>query len=255
MYMKRFVSFIALLAVLAMGSTVFAQTNGLSLHLGGSMPVGSFGKAGDAFMERYSGDGGAAKGLNLGLKLQYGIPVPILPSIRIMVTADAMYNDLQSDVKDLLEKPSEVANDLFDITSPKYFNVPLMAGVNISHSLLGAVKVFGEAGFGVNFRMVTNLERTISVPDLEGGTKDVTTSVSFDNTRTFAFQVGLGVCLLNRLSLSVHYYNLGKAELSGSLSSTEEAAALLGSWVDEAGKFSNGEIGTSMFMLRLGFHF
>lgn len=242
--MKRFVSFIALLAVLAMGSTVFAQTNGLSLHLGGSMPVGSFGKAGDAFMERYSGDGGAAKGLNLGLKLQYGIPVPILPSIRIMVTADAMYNDLQSDVK-----------DLFDITSPKYFNVPLMAGVNISHSLLGAVKVFGEAGFGVNFRMVTNLERTISVPDLEGGTKDVTTSVSFDNTRTFAFQVGLGVCLLNRLSLSVHYYNLGKAELSGSLSSTEEAAALLGSWVDEAGKFSNGEIGTSMFMLRLGFHF
>lgn len=253
--MKRFISFVALFAVLVMGSSVFAQTNGLSLHLGGSLPVGSFGKTGEAFMEKHSGNGGAAKGLNLGLKLQYGIPVPILPSIRLMLTADVMYNGLQSDVKDLLEKPSKVASDVFDVSVPKYFNIPVMAGVNISHSLLGVVKVFGEVGLGVNFRMVTDMERTFSVPTLTGDTKDIQTSVNFDNARTFAFQVGLGVCLFNRISVGAHYYNLGKTELSGSLSSPEEAGALINSIVDETGKFSNGEIGTSMFMLRLGFHF
>ncbi len=253
--MRRLVSFITLFAVLIAGGAAFAQTNGLSLHVGGSMPVGSFGKAGNAFSEDHSGNGGAAMGLDLGLKLQYGIPMPILPSVRVMLTADAMYNGLQSDVKDLIEKPSEIAGDLFDVSSPKYFNIPIMAGVNVSHSLFGALKVFGEVGLGVNFRMVTDMERTFSVPDLSGGTKDISAAVNFDNSCTFAFQAGLGFCVLNRLSLGVHYYNLGKAELSGSLSSPEEAGALIGSLAEEAGKFSNGKVGTSMFLLRLGFHF
>ncbi|MCI7562087.1 MAG: hypothetical protein MSS99_01715, partial [Bacteroidales bacterium] len=74
------------------------------------------------------------------------------------------------------------------------------------------------------------------------------------NAATFAFQLGIGLCFLNRVSVGLSYYNLGRTELKGSFTSFEGAEEMISSIANEYQEFSNGKIGTDMFVVRVGLH-
>ncbi len=263
--MKKTISFIALGLLLLVGSVGFAQTNGLSIHVGGSMPVGGFGKtdnafssSGSNFLGNNSGHAGAGMGLNIGLKAQYGIPLPILGSLKLMATADLMYNGMKSEASDAINNVGDMVggtiNELknFDPSAPAFYNVPLMVGANFTFIDILVFKLFVEAGVGVNFRFISDMERTVNLGSTLG---EVGFKTDFDTKSTFAFQVGVGVCLFKRVSLSFNYYNLGKSEITGTADFVSNLGSLPENVKDRFTSFSNGETGNSMFLLRLGFHF
>lgn len=251
--MKRLTSIVLTAAMVFSSACLSAQTNGFSLHIGGTMPVGSFAQSSNAFLNYGSGQAAAAKGFAIGAKAQYSIPAPIVRRLKVMLTADLLYNGMQSEAKNNLEGYGNLYG-YFETSAPSYFNIPIMAGVNLSPVVLGPIKLYGEIGMGVNFRMVSDMQRVFEIKTPEGCTRQFAGTVSFDNAATFAFQLGVGVCVLNRVSVGLSYYNLGRTELKGSFTSFEGAEEMIGSIANEYQEFSNGKIGTDMFVIRVGLH-
>ncbi len=231
-----------------------AQTNGWSVHFEKTQPLGSFAKSGSLLVDNYIGEGGAAKGIGMGVKYQHSLSIPATKKFKLMFTADILYNDLTKDIKELIERNDNPLN-YFQTEPPSYFNIPITAGVNVNLGLLGFIKLYGEVGLGVNFRMVSDMEKVFV---LNRGQLDETAfsgKIKFDDSRAFAFRLGVGLCFFNSLSVGVNYYNLGKSELTGSLRSIDGANILIESLEREYKEFSNGKIGTSMFLLTVGWHF
>lgn len=97
--MKRLTSIVLTAAMVFSSACLSAQTNGFSLHIGGTMPVGSFAQSSNAFLNYGSGQAAAAKGFAIGAKAQYSIPAPIVRRLKVMLTADLLYNGMQSEAK------------------------------------------------------------------------------------------------------------------------------------------------------------
>lgn len=234
--------------------TSFCQTNGWSLHVGKNTPIGSFAKTGTAFLENNTGKGAAKTGFNLGLKWQTSLRIPVLRRLKFMTTFDIMYNGLADSAKDMIESQNN-PSDFFTASAPSYYNLPIMAGANFHTNFFGVFKVYVEMGLGMNYRIVSDMNRVFSIEADDGSKTDFSGRIDFDNTSAFAIQFGIGMSLFNRLSLGISYYNLGKSELKGSLVSIESRELLFESIADEYKEFSNGKIGSSMFVLRFGWHF
>ncbi len=230
----------------------FAQTNGLSVHIGATNPVGGFSNTKEAFSDMASGHSGASYGLALGLKAQYGLPVILIGKLKLMATAELFYNESKPEVVSELNA-SENSSIYFDAPSPKFYNIPLMLGVNYSLMDFIAFKLFVEASAGVNFRMVSDMEQLVHLN--VSSNEYAATLIQFDDTRTFAWQLGVGFCIMKRVSLGINYYNLGKTELTGTRSLLLGEVSTVEMLPDEYRRFSNGRTGSSMFVLRLGFHF
>lgn len=251
--MKRLILSVLTAVMIFLSADLSAQTNGFSLHIGGTMPMGSFAQSSNAFLDYGSGKAAAANGFAIGAKAQYSFPIPIVRRLKAMLTVDLLYNGMQNEAKNNLEGYGNM-NGYFETSAPSYYNIPIMAGVNLSPLVLGPIKLYGEIGMGVNFRMVSDMQRVFEVKASDGSTRQFAGTVSFDNAATFAFQLGIGLCFLNRVSVGLSYYNLGRTELKGSFTSFEGAEEMIGSIANEYQEFSNGKIGTDMFVVRVGLH-
>lgn len=251
--MKRLILSVLTAVMIFLSADLSAQTNGFSLHIGGTMPMGSFAQSSNAFLDYGSGQAAAANGFAIGAKAQYSFPIPIVRRLKAMLTVDLLYNGMQNEAKNNLEGYGNM-NGYFETSAPSYYNIPIMAGVNLSPLVLGPIKLYGEIGMGVNFRMVSDMQRVFEVKASDGSTRQFAGTVSFDNAATFAFQLGIGLCFLNRVSVGLSYYNLGRTELKGSFTSFEGAEEMIGSIANEYQEFSNGKIGTDMFVVRVGLH-
>lgn len=252
--MKRSVVLSIFLIGILFFTQAYSQTNGWSFHFGKTMPVGSFARSSNAFLQNNIGEGAAKNGFGIGVKGQCSLRLPVLRRLKLIASIDIMYNGLNDGAKTMIETHNN-PSDYFTASAPSYYNVPIMAGVNLYRSLFGAIKVYGEVGMGVNFRMVSDMDRVFMVESGEGGKEYFSGKINFDNTSTFAFQLGVGLCFFNRLSFALNYYNLGTAELKGSLESIESMNLLLESIGEEYREFTNGKVGASMFVMRLGWHF
>lgn len=177
---------------------------GVSLHFGPAMPVSDF--AADDILDE--DDGGAAVGLNVGLKYVY----PLTENgLGLFGGIDINYNGLQRGYKDDVEdfyKELGVRNP--DITFFKYINIPLTVGLNYTFLADEKVSLFANGGLALNFLKITDME-------IEANGAKVTTEI--DMASNLGVKIGGGIILNQKTSIAINYYALGKHDMEGKMKS------------------------------------
>lgn len=240
------------LVLAAFAIQVNAQTH-FSIHAGGAFPMGDFGayskvdKVSLFGLNKNDKEGGASMGINLGMKIKFDIAS--VDGLGIIATGDIFFNGMNNDFKD------DIANwckDVFggtaedwDITSPKYLNIPVMIGANYTYNANNNIGLFAEAAVGMNFRNITNYSATYR-------DDDVVVKLSSDMATNFAFQVGAGILINEKISIGINYYSLGSSRVKGKYS--EEWSTSYSS-TNTTEKEKRGYLYSSILALRLGFHF
>lgn len=165
--------------------------SGFEAHVGVTFPNGDFGD---------EDEGGAATGLNVGIKYYYPLQTK---GLSLFVGLDAFYNGLQGDIKDDLE---DYINDYYaegaDITHSAYLNIPITAGVNYAHPINEKIKAFGEVGLGFNYSKMTDQK-------IEWDEYDAEMTTTFNASTTFAYNIGAGISINDKYSIGLKYNNLG----------------------------------------------
>ena len=185
--MKKYLFFAILFASCVF--TLSAQTKS-ELQIGLAVPQGDFA---DDNWAIYGGDGAAGTGFYLGYKLLSPLSTD---GLYWTFNAGIMYNDLQSDFKDYLE--DEYYAD--DYSLPKYFNVPILAGLQYEKTISDGLNLFGEAGVGLNILKITNLSGE------EDNYEELTT---FKPSVGLGFKIGAGIVLQEKYTISLNYLGLG----------------------------------------------
>ena len=274
--MKRIITRLILATLLISGGKTFAQKDGFSLHLNGVFPNGKFAEFDDndkvcALANGSSKTGSAGTGFGVGFKYQF--PIPQVANLRFLVGAELMYNPLNGDAKDYFddeftsrtESGDGYSYDDYEVTLPKYLNVPLMAGLNYAFKLNDKINIFGEVAAGINMRLITNFkvicECKGSYYDYEYDYSNNTTSTSeatykYDNAITFAYRFGAGVTF-DRISIGLHWYNLGSAKVKGKYEYDYDYNSSIGgnSHDSDKEKFKWKDLSISMMTLTVGYHF
>ena len=235
-------------ALLFVCNQFFAQTN-VYLNLGGAIPTGDFtdgDESGFALVSDDFTEGGAGMGFTAGLKLKFGTS---LKGLGVIMTVDGIYNGLNSDVKDWFEDLESSWEKEGDVTmkTPKYINVPLMAGVNYSYDINPKIGIYGEAGLGANLRYITNLFLEVK----DSGWKESIT-IKYDPAFTLAYQLGAGVEINKNTTVGINVYNLGAGKVTGKITEKE---SYNGSSDSDSERFKYKRVTPTMVMLRVGFKF
>ena len=173
--------------------TLNAQTKS-ELQIGLAVPQGNFADN-DYYEAIYDGDGVAGTGFYLGYKLLSPLSTD---GLYWTFNAGIMYNDLQSDFKDYLEDEEMYYVD--DYSLPKYFNVPILAGLQYEKTISDGLNLFGEAGVGLNILKITNLSGE------EDNYEELTT---FKPSVGLGFKIGAGIVLQEKYTISLNYLGLG----------------------------------------------
>jgi hypothetical protein len=194
--MKKFI----FLFILFVCGTLSLSAQGKSeFQIGLATPSGDFADD-DEDDAVFSGSGYAATGFYLGYKL-----LTPLSSKGLFWTfsAGVMYNDLSGDFKDDLEEEMEDYEDYyddFDITYLKYINIPIMAGLQYEQPISAQIKLFGEAGLGINVLKLTNMSYNLD------GTEG---TYSFDPSLKLGYKIGGGILVKDKYTISLTYTGLG----------------------------------------------
>ena len=173
-----------------------AQTKS-ELQLGLVMPKGDFADD-DLDYAITEGSGGARTGLYLGYKLLTPIKTN---GLFWTLNAGIMYNDLQKNFKDDLEDYW----DSNDFHTPKYINVPILAGLQYELMISEDFKLFGEAGLGLNILKLTNFSAS------EGNYKMTTI---FKPSASLGFKIGAGVVIQDKYTIALNYMGLGSHKVN-----------------------------------------
>ncbi len=247
--MNRIKRLMIVAVMLLASSHVFAQTD-VYVQLGASIPVGNF-AAGDnqsfALLNEDT-EGGAGFGFTAGVKLNFHTKVK---GLGVIATVDGIFNGLNTEMRDYLNDlydhyDSQFSRD-FSLTSPKYLNFPLMAGLNYTYNINSKTGIYGEAALGGNLRVITNLM-------LSGRTdnyKEVLT-YTYNTAFSFAYQLGAGVNLSDKFSIGLNYYNLGSAKVTGKVTDKQTYNS---NTTNSSEKFKLKRITPTMIMIRLGYKF
>jgi len=224
--MKKF-RFVLMIALLMAGvMTVSAQQrdhHGISVHVGGILPVHEFNNTPAYFNpgvndRAFNAKGAATFGASLGLKYNYVFDF----GLGVFASADLMWNMMNKNVRSVYDKAS--------CTKPMYVNVPIIVGANYVTDFSDIVDVWGEAGIGVDLFYKTQ----------EGWSNAIT---KYNMNAAFAVEVGAGVTFIDLISVGVHYYWLGR-----------QSVKVDGVTYDETYVLPNKmKMGTVAF--KVGFHF
>lgn len=191
--MKKF-SLVLLIALLMGGvMSVSAQQrehHGISVHLGGILPVHQFDNTPiyvvpGANSRHFDGHGAATFGASLGLKYNYVFDF----GLGVFASADLMWNMMNKNVREVYNNAS--------CTKPMYVNVPIIVGVNYITDFSDIVDVWAEAGIGCDLFLKTQ----------EGWSNS---TIKYKMNAAFAAEVGAGVTFIDLISVGIHYYWLGR---------------------------------------------
>ena len=246
--MKRIKSLICLSLMIVMGGQLVAQTHG-TMFLGASFPKGDFSMVNGYSSTAIFGNedqtfGGAGLGFNAGLKWDFGVGVP---GLAVLLSVDGFYNGPSADMKDCYKDLANGYDLLFDNveqSTSRYINVPAMLGLRYTYYLNPQFGLFVEGGAGGDARFITNHQ--VKYTDLLG-TKHIDTE-KFNTTIAFAWQAGLGIEVSRNLVLGCSFYDLGKSEVEG------EVTTMIGS-ESATSDFKRGTLKTTMLLARIGFKF
>lgn len=253
------------------GGSVVAQVD-FSLHLGGSMPLGSYassqcvhevGGGNVAWNTESSNQAGAGLGIGLGWKVR--INMPVVKGLGIIITGDYHYSYPSRDVKDYVAWKNTYDNNIFTSAGmsgvetifevPSYRNIPIILGFDYERTIAKGISVYGEIGAGLNFFKPTRFERSISYTTPTEDSyiyQEYMTTMNYETTTSFAFQIGAGIKLSKYFSLGLHYYNLGYQRLKGNGSITSMYDDVYNA--DRIG-FQGETLNPSMLVLKAGYHF
>ena len=243
--MKKNVKKMAAIVAVILGcsTSTFAQ-NGLTLRAGGNFPVGAFGNGENAVELALSNPnatfGGAATGFNAGLKYQ----LSLVGNFSAFATADFFYNGLKGDIKEAWKGDSE------NITLPAYMNIPVMVGLNYTILDIASATLWAEAGAGANFRSITKSSAKAALGTIVSGSAETT----YNLTTTLVWQAGIGVSLAKTITLGLHYYSFGGADIKGESTSSGNLGGLI-SGGSKPMPFTYGNLNPSMVVVRLGYTF
>ena len=192
--MTRFFLF-TILSFVCLG-TMNAQIS--EFQVGLALPQGDF-KDDDEDDAIYDGAGVAAPGLYLGYK--YMKPINS-NGLYWMADIGLMFNPMQKFFREDLKDVSEG-----DLKIPKYFNVPVTGGIHYERPVSN-LRLFGEAGLGVNMLYITKLET---------GNRDLTYTIKHKPSLKLAFRIGAGVVLKEKYTIGLNYFALGahRARIEG----------------------------------------
>lgn len=175
----------------------------------------------------------AAMGLGLGYRAGYIFDIGF-GEITPFVSADLFWNQLRGERRNNYATKS--------ITTPKYFNIPVMVGVNYRYELTDIITVFGEVGFGYD----------MFITSAEGKKDDAMGYYKYKTGGATAWQIGAGSYFGHHFSIGLHYYGLGTHTVNYNY---DKSTAGLGtdplSFADKNPQLRR--LGT--FAIRLGFHF
>lgn len=191
--MKKFY-FLFFLFVFVTVSLV-AQTKS-EFQIGLAMPSGDFADD-DSDNDMFTGSGYAATGFYLGYKSLSPLSTK---GLFWTFSAGIMYNDLNSDYKDDYEEYLDAYYDDYDITYLKYLNIPIMAGLQYEQPISEQIKLYGEAGIGINVLKLTNMSFS---------TGDYDETYSFDPSLQLGYKIGCGVLFQDKYAISLTYTGLG----------------------------------------------
>lgn len=172
--------------------TFNAQTKS-ELQIGLAMPQGDFADD-DEDDAIFDGSGVASTGLYLGYKLLSPLNTD---GLYLTFNAGIMYNDLQNDIKEDLE---DAMDDADDFSTPKYFNVPILAGLQYEMSLSDGLNLYGEAGVGLNVLKLTNLSASADDNEMK---------MTFNPSVKLGYKIGAGIVLQDKYTISLIYLGLG----------------------------------------------
>ena len=225
--MKNFRNFIVAICLIGFLTTGFAQNKcGLSIHLGGALPMGQFTESPSYVVPCTLGDKGSAIfGASFGLRYNYTFANTRIEDsgAGIFLAADAMWNYINKDVRTVYDNAS--------CTKPMYLNVPIIIGGTwMSDFVNSPVNIWVEAGLGCDLFLKTT----------EGWKNN---TVSYEMNPEFACEGGFGIMLVKTVSIGVHYYWLGKHEVKAK-------GVTYGT-----GFLAPPQIAIHMMEFKLGFHF
>lgn len=251
-----------------------------NISIGGSFPVGAYGKinynstnlSSDCGLFDEGVYGGASAGFNVGAEV-------ILPlkneKFGLFLSADLHYNGIKSDAKVYLTDMCNYLASLWgqqlidagehllsstctlDKTSA-YINIPILAGVRYSFDISDGMKLYAEAGIGLNIRKITSWQLTgtqkyiFSNYSEDTWLKNVET-ISYETSSTFAFKIGAGIHLTEVISLSANYYYLGAGDVSAKLTAETSAEYVTPNTTSQYVKLKT--INPTMFVIKLGYTF
>lgn len=202
--MKNFRNFLVAILLIASFSTVSAQEKiGLSLHLGGALPMGQFTVSPSYFSPKdlkeakdiLKDKGSAVFGASIGLRYNYTFANTRIEDsgAGIFIAADLIWNYINKDVQNAYDSEKR--------TKPMYINVPIIIGGSwMSDFVNSPVNIWAEAGIGCDLFLKTQ----------EGWKNNM---VSYKMNPEFACEIGFGMMFIKTISLGVHYYWLGKQEV------------------------------------------
>ena len=167
-----------------------ANAQNFQLHGGIVYPTGDF-----ANYDTNDRAGNATTGFNFGIKSY----LPLSNSnLLLSFGFDFFYNGPQSKYKEIFDLLD------YDYSPSVYLNMPLTVGLNYSYSLYKKFKIYGEAGLGLNYSMMTSDAIRFWVSPHYYYSKSV-----YDNSFGFCYNLEGGF-LLKWFRLGLKYNYLGK---------------------------------------------
>ncbi len=229
---KRIVAAIAAF-VMSLG---MAQAQ-LSVTAGLSFPQGSFAEnnAGSFALLNPNGTAGAAElGQAVNFKYQLALPVKGLSAMGMV---EVMWNGISAERK--------ADNNVGEVQHPTYLNAPIMVGLNYQLNLAKWLGLYIEAGLGLNTRLITNYQGSLSML----GSTPLQGTLTYDPAFSFAYQLGGGIKITEHWLLAANYYRLGVADVKG-----DATATVLG-LDQEFSDLSMGTVDPGFLTLRIGYSF
>ena len=201
-----------------------------------------------------------AAGTGFGVGIKYQLSIISTSDLRFLISTELVYNPLNGEAKEHLNKLDNVDNLSVERTLSKYLNIQFMVGLNYSFPLKGKMKFYGELGIGVNMRVVTYHPIDIMQDGCDNignyYIENLQVDYRYDNVLSFAYQIGGGF-LYDRINIGLYWYCLGSAKVNGKVDVLYEYAINGSIDTRETQKisFKGKELSTSMLALRVGYHF
>lgn len=198
--------YIFLFSVLVVSTTINSNAQNINeIQISLATPGGEFADDDALFYDEdsgyyFAGDGGAATGIYLGYKFMSPINID---GWYWSLSAGFMYNDFASGIKDDWEK---VLDGVDSYTLPKYYNIPIFAGLQYEKVISDGFNLFGETGIGLNTLILSdfNFEET----DYQTHTLDFEPSVKL------GLKLGGGVVFQNKYVVTLNYLLLGSHKVN-----------------------------------------
>lgn len=211
-------------------------------------------------------DGYAGIGFNVGFDVTVNLPVE---GLGIFGGIDFFFNANKSALSSCLDEYARNEVKVKDYVSevkynkPNFMNIPILFGVNYLHNFNNIVGIWGEAGIGPNFRLISRFEKerefnTAVTEELDNGELVLSiqekTGYKYKSAVTLGFKLGAGVMLWDRMSIGLDYYYLGSAKIEATKILELNGNDYAYSYSEKTIKGDNS-ISASELVVRVGYHF